>query len=557
MTDPIQDHNNNSPEDTMSALSNGSILSASPASTLPSAASSDPSDDPLDQVHAEQGFSSGAVIVAGNDALELSLEAGMDIDLYGQAGSDHVIRLSSLEHCMPRSYIRICFSYRLPDPSLLPEIEARLNNFIRRTVDAKPYLSGYVVAVEKPGNRVGAVELRFSNTDFLEYPNVMMRHLTPDEVPYSYDELDSNGLPPSVIRPELVSALKESADEDWAPVFRVQANVVEGGLIVSVYLHHCISDGTGFGLLVSGSVLHDDFAFDRHLDFQGRNMPSLSMRLDEFANHMSVVRKELSYSSANQINDRRLKCKTVEEKSRANGSAATPGRGCVIAFSLDKVKRLREHVTEHTEGDFVSRNDVLQALLWHSMAKARIPSLGQDPPVTTAKLLIPTNIRKKLKNALSESYFGAAVDFASVEMPLCHLKDQSIASFAQTARAIRKGINKVDEAYVRQAIALARHPNPKIDVRDLQASNMDRAKGADMYVTSWEKLRMYDATFEMGLGQPDWVRKPWSKDPGSCIVLPHDARKDYVEIVVQMAVADMGRLLEDSDFMEYVVRVVE
>ena len=127
----------------------------------------------------------------------------------------------------------------------------------------------------------------------------------------------------------------------------------------------------------------------------------------------------------------------------------------------------------------------------------------------------------------------------------------------KTALAIRQAINSVDEAYIRQAIALAMKSTPVIDVRDLQASNIYRAEGADMYITSWEKLRLYDATFEMGLGQPDWVRKPWSRDPGSCIVLPLDERKDYLEVVIQLAVADMGRLLEDEAFMGYVRRWIE
>ena len=115
----------------------------------------------------------------------------------------------------------------------------------------------------------------------------------------------------------------------------------------------------------------------------------------------------------------------------------------------------------------------------------------------------------------------------------------------------------VNEPYIRQAIALARDPNPSIDVRDLMGSNMDRADGADMYITSWEKLGLYDATLDLGLGQPDWVRKPWSKDPGSCIVLPSDDRKPYLEVLVQMTEVDMDRLLQDKAFMSHVLRTTD
>ncbi|KAI1616946.1 transferase family-domain-containing protein [Exophiala viscosa] len=470
----------------------------------------------------------------------------------------HSINLSSIEHCMPRSYIRICLAYRLPSRDMLLEIQIKLNNFVRKTVDAKPYLSGFVVAVKEPNKQVGAVKIKFSDQDFLEYPMVKIRHLSQQEVPYTYDQLNEMGMPPSVLKPDLVSALTESADDERAPVFRVQANVVEGGLIVSIYLHHCISDGTGFALLTTGSLLNDDFTFERHLDGKGHGMPSLSRRLDAFAHHQSIVRQELSYNSPNQINDRHLKCKVIKPAGELNEGSKAKGRGCIMSLSLEKLAGLKSALEGHTDGKFITQNDALLALLWHSMTKARIPSLASGPSlVTESKLLIPVNIRNKLKKPLSESYFGAAVDFASAKMRLSDLALFSNAALALSAMVIREAINNVDEPYIRQAIALARYVDPKVDVRDLQASNMDRSTGADMYVTSWEKLRCYDATFEMGLGRPDWIRKPWSKDPGSCIVLPRDDQKPYLEVVIQMTEGDMARLLDDKDFMSHVSRVID
>ncbi|ETI21989.1 hypothetical protein G647_06059 [Cladophialophora carrionii CBS 160.54] len=509
------------------------------------------------QINGDHIHLNGSVSDPNANHLHASLEVDRDIEPYHHPGSDHVIRLSGIEHCMPRSYIRICLAYRLPRQEMLGDVVTRLNHFVRETVNAKPYLSGYVVAVENPGNRVGAVEIRFSDTDFLEYPDVGVRHLTREEVPYTYDQLCEDGLRPSVIKPEIVSALGESADEDRAPAFRVQANVVEGGIIVSVYLHHCISDGNGAEWLISGNVLRDDFAFKRDLDGGDHDIPSLSMRLDTFARHKSQVRSELSYSSANQINDRHLKYKTVQAAENSHHVIKPIGRGCVFAIPLTKLADLKQRLMTLARAERMSRSDVLMTLIWHGMTKARIPSLSQNPTVTTSKLNIPVNIRTRIKNKLPESYFGAAVDFASVEAPLFHFADNDDASMCETALAIRKAINQVTEPYIRQSIALAENPNPKIDVRDLQGSNMDRTDGADMYITSWEKLKLYDATFDMGLGRPDWVRKPWSRDPGSCIVLPFDDRKDYLEVVIQMAEADMGRLLEDKAFMGYVDRWIE
>ena len=192
------------------------------------------------------------------------------------------------------------------------------------------------------------------------------------------------------------------------------------------------------------------------------------------------------------------------------------------------------------------------------MTAARAPSL-KNSDIMTSKLFTPVNIRSKIDPPLSDSYFGAAVDFATTEMPIASLSNScpSAAALAETALAIRKSINGVDEPYIRQAIALARDPDPEIDVRDLMGKNMDRTYGADMYITSWQKLDLYQAEMELDLGRPDWVRKPWSKDPGSCIILPNDDRKPYTEVLVQMTEDDMGRLLDNEQFMSYVLNWVE
>jgi hypothetical protein len=192
------------------------------------------------------------------------------------------------------------------------------------------------------------------------------------------------------------------------------------------------------------------------------------------------------------------------------------------------------------------------------MTAARIPSL-RESEVTRSTLFTPVNIRNRIDPPLTDSYFGAAVDFATTEMSLTHLAidADAIVALSETALAIREAISRVDEAYIRQAIALARDPDPRVDVRDLMSSNMNRTNGADMYITSWERMQLYEATLELGLGRPDWVRKPWSKDPGSCIVLPNDDRKPYTEVLVQMTETDLSRLMADGVFMRHVTRWTE
>jgi hypothetical protein len=275
----------------------------------------------------------------------------------------HVIHLSSIEHCMPRAYIRVCLAYRTPDDADLDDLIVKLNGFARKLVDSKPYLAGYVVPAVSSKSQVGLAEIHFTDRDFLNFPQVHLQHISSEDIPYDYDQLNERALPPSLIRPDVVSALPEGTNDEYAPVFRLQANAVKGGLIVSAYLHHCISDGTGMGYIITGSVLKDDFTFDRHLESRGFVTHPLHRRLEEFANQQSIVRQKLNWSSPNQISNRTLLHGSPYEshgqdtiqRSRPNG------RGVVFAFDDDKLLNLRTRVEAVlAEGQFVSANDILR-----------------------------------------------------------------------------------------------------------------------------------------------------------------------------------------------------
>ena len=467
---------------------------------------------------------------------------------------------------MPRAYIRICLAYRVPTEEAETRALAKLKFFVRKIVDAKPYLAGWVVPAQDHGPQEGKMEVRFTLEDLDNFPTLQIRRLTHEEVPFTYDELDRAGLPPSVIKPDLVSALPESADENRAPVFRVQANLVDGGLIVSFYLHHCISDGTGMGLLISGAILNDNCTFQRDLDPGPFTAPELSSRLSAFAKRQTCLRSALSWSDPNRVSDRQIQYRLTTQVEQKVARNTPPGRGCVFAFLDETLLEIQESFVQEmvkSPGYFyVTKTDVIQTLLWHYMTSARIPSLLPENSITHSKLLTPVNLRNRMENngkdtVIDDNYFGSAVDFASAQLSLEHLQKRDHTSMTVTAHAIHNAIEKVDATYVRAAIAISNSTDPTVDVRDLQASNMNRTTGADMYITSWERMNLYSAELDLDLGKPDWVRKPWSKDPGSCIILPRNPEKAIVEVVIQMTEDDMARLLADKDFMAMVSRVIE
>lgn len=308
------------------------------------------------------GSGSGHTESARDDHLpSITSRASIDSDNASKyAHKEHVIQLSSIEHCMARAYIRVCLAYRLPDDMNMDDLVHKLNQFTRRVIDAKPYLAGHVVPAPPSPSQPSLVEIRFTDHDFLNYPSVRLEHISVGDIPYDYQELDQMKLPPSLIRPDIVSALPEGTNDGRAPVFRLQANVVKGGLIVSTYLHHCISDGTGMGLIITGSVLHDDFTFDRHLESRGFDTSGLNQRLSEFANQQSIVRKELSWSFPNQIRDRHFH--HHRPLSSHNSRPKPTGRGCIFGFRKDKMIEFRQQLQTIAGKNFITINDALRKL---------------------------------------------------------------------------------------------------------------------------------------------------------------------------------------------------
>ena len=477
------------------------------------------------------------------------------------AKPDHVIKLSSIDHCMPRAYIRVCLAFRLPDPDRFLEAVVKLEQFVKGLVATTPFLAGFVAPAQCDDGSIGRVEIQFSQEDVRTFPAIRIRQYSPKEMPYTYEQLGELGLPPSVIRPDLVSSLPEGTDDDRAPVFRVQANLLEGGLIVSMYLHHCVTDGTGLGLLISSSLSQDAASPADDSDVGQQLLNFTDETLATIANNESSSRAQLSWAHGGHVLRRLAYKHAVPDKSLPK-PPARKGRGCVFSISQAKLEELKatllRQIAFQNNGlePFLTIHDVLQALIWHHMTQARLPALLSSYKISWSKLLIPVNIRGRLSPPLAPSYFGSAVDFASAISSLSHLSSSDASAIATTALSIRRAVTSVTDHYVRSAITLSNTPG--VDVRDLLASNMNRTHGADIYITSWFNLPLFEkGDLGMDLGMPDWVRKPWSRDPGACIILPQDPRRDVIEVVVQLAVADMERLLVDNVFMGFTNRVIE
>lgn len=512
----------------------------------------------------------------------------MDID------TEHTITLSVLDQGMPRHYTRFCLAFRLGEtpPS---EAISRLEAFFRRTFQAQPWLAGYACPVKEDSPPKHKLEIRFSQRD-VERFRVKVQELSEDKCPLTYDELCELGMPPSKIPRELVSSCPEKLpDVEPAPIFDVTVNIIRGGLLVAIFLHHGVTDGASMGTIISGQLCRDIT----------ETRPLNAVDLAGKARAETLVRAPLSSIPSNQSIGTHLEYKSALRALGQTPSSPlrTPSPSEVTShifhFSDSTLQSLKSSLNSlvafapSPTVPWITTHDALQSLLWQHLTRARIPSLDRNSLPQTSTLLIPVNIRKRITPALSPTYLGGAVALAPATLPLSSLLPQppltrtnnhlhphapnlsklvDKAYLLSTAITIHTAIARVNDAYLREVLALTTQQG---SVRRMVDINVETAGGLDICITSWAVLPVFDsddrgegngkansddvAGMGMGLGLPDFVRKPWSRDAGGCIILPRDRRRSGggLEVLVQLKTEDMERLTGDGEFMGCVSRVID
>ncbi|NJR31520.1 hypothetical protein HC762_02040 [bacterium] len=463
----------------------------------------------------------------------------------------------------------------------------RLKAFFRRTFEAQPWLAGYVYPVKGNITPKDQLEVRFTKQD-VENFEVKVQHLGPDRFPWSYDEICQLGMPPSKIPRELISACPDRRpDTEPALILDVTVIIIRGGLLLAIFLHHGATDGASIGTIICGQLCRNV------VDSPSRSTADLA----KSAEAESLIRSPLSlippkhpiglhreYTSALRM----LGQNPAPPPKAPLPSAVTSHIFFFSDSALESLKASLNILLEaspDTSIPWITTNDALQSLLWHHLTRARIPSVDNNPLPDTATLIIPVNMRRRINPPIPHTYLGGAVALAPATVPLSVLHpsrlhstqtpDASLPGGSQeeadkayllpTAKVIHGVVARCDDTYLREVLALTQLQSSMREMVDL---NANIAAGLDLCINSWAALPIYDESPDaggdlgMGLGLPDFVRKPWSRDAGGCIILPRDrrqrdGREPGLEVLVQLKTEDMHRLLQDSDFMGYVGRVID
>jgi hypothetical protein len=318
------------------------------------------------------------------------------------------------------------------------------------------------------------------------------------------------------------------------PVMASQANFIDGGLLLTIAVHHSFCDATAVGYIIetwanntavattgSGSFsFYDPTLNDRSPLMEGKPGANLA----DFPEYVLMPPQSTAEANSHQ-------------------TPATPFElplmtAHIFYFSPSSLAALK------TAASAFSTNDALNALVWQHVTIARNPIA----PLNDEKdcvMLYAANIRSRLISPLPSNYLGNASIAGATE----RLKISALMSDSGLTTA---------SSVIRKSVIALNHPDRVALTIGLLNSRDDPSEfkfayngflGPDISTTTWADVKVYESDWGV-LGKVEAFRMPGERVDGVVAVFPR-LRDGGLEVMVGLESAAMDRLLKDVEFGKY------
>lgn len=467
----------------------------------------------------------------------------------------NIMDLTPYDQIMLRQITRFMLCFKLDQHTKEDDVLRALRKGLARTISQIPFLSGSVEYGEHR-NMVSVV--------YEESKEVMLRvaHLH-HEMP-EYDELCEDKIPLSALKEHLLSPLPNfiNPKKKSQPIFSIQANLLKGGLILCVCVHHSVMDGVGQGLLMTALAANCTLASDPSNKIAGKLASQFNYIKDEISSRgrlFADIRKEDGPQGHDYQEYHIPDPSTV---SPIDNIAVAPCTARLFSFSDNRLKELKRAIMENipvsNSDRTISTNDAFGALAWHCITLARIRA-GKLTADQTSKLVIPIDCRNHLQSyGLPKPYLGNACICLVPSLPVEKIVNSDttgcrpLASLAPLSQLMRSTITNLSKAYI---LGLGYHANTFSGDINTMKPRMQSYLGPDITYVSWADFKLHNLNFGSVLGTMDYFRCPYRALDGVVKVLPRGKGADW-EVVVEMEIDVMDELLrEDGEWMKWVQSV--
>ncbi|ORY05574.1 transferase family-domain-containing protein [Clohesyomyces aquaticus] len=477
------------------------------------------------------------------------------------------LHLSIADQLAVRAYIRNLLIFPFPDMSQAEDAVNALREGFQTTVDQLPYLAGTLGPVDPESGRL---TLRYPCEIDVQDSGLFRFDLVPVERQCTYEQLKEKGMPPSafpgttyaprILREDtnIESPIAEgilSFKDYTAPALGVHAFFIPGGLVLSIYLHHAVADGTGL------SLFYQRFAENVRLTKSVRTLPHTTM-IDH-----SSPRYELDERAPTLLPGQSIPIVPLYTAGKFQYAKTLPpdtkcsGRLFVIPAARIRAYRDSLRPKANTATPLTVFN-VLASLVWIHVTRARAPHLMDKYSDTTAAIAV--DLRRRLEPPMSSDYSGNMALMTDATLPISQFVAEgrvSDATVIPAVECVNSTISGVDNEWVECHLRFfaAQENIGKVDLA------LRFSFASDMFITSWMNFGAEHEWCIPGTATaaPEFIRKPHSVEDGGIIIMPRrrgvvDGFEAPYEVLVQLAGEDMDRLLaEEEGLKKWADQIVE
>ena len=489
-------------------------------------------------------------------------------------GSIH-FTLNALDHLPPPNYPSTILYLPLKSSVSAKEAFNVLQRGLQRTFAQLPWLDGKVHPVSPTAP--GVLEIRCHPVNAHGTPPHQLKYNQLDSSE-SYEQLRESAFHPSAFEDESLT---------WAPflpdltegteVFVAQANFMPGICILTMAICHAASDGMGaFSVLkiwadncrdvqhgILPQMIQPPEISDRNLleqicaeERRGRSLKQIP----------PVTWRLLGLEPPGDTNPREA-TNAAEQAPTPNATGPQKGMNAYVFYiPTANVIALREECRKERGASQVSVNDVICALVWRCLLRARTAAretsgaktvhgdLGVHAQDLQASLDLPFDVRPYFSQTIPANYLGNLTMISQTRLPLSDLVAPS-RSIGSVARTIRQAAGVISPASLMDAYALVKTVRTSLKLENLKVD------GNGLMITSLLAFPLAEICFGDivfgNCGKPEALRTLMgaiNQIFRYCVILP---RKDHggVEFVANLLHREMDLLMEDEEFGKFVMFV--
>ncbi|OJJ40855.1 hypothetical protein ASPWEDRAFT_56147 [Aspergillus wentii DTO 134E9] len=425
-------------------------------------------------------------------------------------------------------YTQICCVYPIPDPSVHDHVTNTLRTGLDRLAEAFPWLAGHVLNQGADKDITGTFRIIPSDEIPLVVKDLRRVPTAPTmdalrEARYPFTMLDEQLIAPCMTINPPGTAI--GLVGDTGPVFAVQANFIDGGLILTFAGQHNTMDMTGQASIInllSKTCSTQPFS-EEELSIGNMDKSKIIPLLDD------------DWQPGSQLDHQMAKPLPQNTQPR---SKSTWGYVTFSAASLEALKS-QAIQTKDPQTDFISTDDTVSAFIWKCLSRVRACRLEPKTPSTFARAID------------ARRYMGVPATYPGALSNMTYNTD-SIDSLAQQplgiiASNLRKELDQ-DLAYKTRALATFLHRCTD-KAKILITASVDPSAG--IMLSSWAKVNLYDLGFSLGFGRPETVRRPVFVPVESLMYIMPRSPEGELAVALCVRDEDWERLEVDEEWTRY------